>query len=61
MRPRRSLGLDRRRPARHAGRMHAADRFRLLGAYKTPRFRYGRVVRCAVRGEVEVVLSLIHI
>jgi hypothetical protein len=35
--------------------MHAADRFRLLGAYKTPRFRYGRVVRCAVRGEVEVV------
>ena len=35
--------------------MHAAGRFRLLGAYKTPRFRYGRVVRCAVRGEVEVV------
>ena len=35
--------------------MHAADRFRLLGAYKTPRFRYGRVVRCEVRGEVEVV------
>ena len=35
--------------------MHTAYRFRLLGAYKTPRFRYGRVVRCAVRGEVEVV------
>jgi hypothetical protein len=35
--------------------MHAADRFRLLGAYRTPRFRYGRKVRCAVRGEVEVV------
>ena len=37
-------GLDRRRPARHAGRMHAADRFRLLGTYRTPRFRYGKAV-----------------
>ncbi len=35
--------------------MHPADRFRLLGTYRTPRFRYGRTVRCAVRGEVEVV------
>jgi hypothetical protein len=35
--------------------MHAADRFRLLGAYQTPRFRFGRTVRCEVRGEVEVV------
>jgi hypothetical protein len=35
--------------------VHAAGRFRLLGTYRTPRFRYGRVVRCAVRGEVEVV------
>jgi hypothetical protein len=55
VRPRRSLGLDRRRPARHAGGMHAADRFRRLGTYPTPRFRYGRTVRCEVRGEVEVV------
>ena len=35
--------------------MHAADRFRLLGTYRTPRFRYGRTVRCEVRGEVEIV------
>ncbi len=35
--------------------MHAADRFRLLGTYRTPRFRYGRTVRCEVRGEVQVV------
>jgi hypothetical protein len=35
--------------------MHAADRFRLLGNYRTPRFRYGKAVWCAVRGEVEVV------
>jgi hypothetical protein len=31
------------------------DRFRLLGTYKTPRFRYGKTVWCEVRGEVEVV------
>jgi hypothetical protein len=32
------------------------DRFRLLfGSYRTPRFRYGRKVLCAVRGEVVVV------
>jgi hypothetical protein len=35
--------------------MHAADRFRLLGNYRTPRFRYGKTVCCEVRGEVEVV------
>jgi hypothetical protein len=35
--------------------MHAAGRFRLLGSYRTPRFRYGCTVRCEVRGEVEVV------
>jgi hypothetical protein len=35
--------------------MKDRDRFRLLGTYKTPSFRYGRVVRCEVRGEVEVV------
>jgi hypothetical protein len=31
-----------------------ADRFRLLGKYRTPRFRVGRFVRCLIRGEVEV-------
>ena len=35
--------------------MKDSDRFRLLGTYRTPRFRYGRTVGCAVRGEVEVV------
>jgi hypothetical protein len=35
--------------------MKGRDRFRLLGTYRTPRFRYGRTVRCEVRGEVEVV------
>jgi hypothetical protein len=35
--------------------MRPADRFRLLGTYRTPRFRYGRTVRCEVRGEVEIV------
>jgi hypothetical protein len=29
-----------------------ADRFRLLGRYQTPRFRYGQVVFCEVRGWV---------
>jgi hypothetical protein len=29
------------------------DRFRLLGTYRTPRFRYGKTVWCEVRGEVE--------
>jgi hypothetical protein len=32
-----------------------ADPHRLLGRYRAPRFRYGRVVRCEVRGGVEVV------
>jgi hypothetical protein len=32
-----------------------ADRFRLLfGPYRTPRFRYGDIVRCEVRGEVTI-------
>jgi hypothetical protein len=32
--------------------MNDADRFRLLGPYRTPRFRIGQRVRCLVRGEV---------
>ena len=32
--------------------MNDAERFRLLGKYRTPRFRYGRKVVCAVRGEL---------
>jgi hypothetical protein len=32
--------------------MDDADRFRLLGKYRTPRFRIGQRVRCLVRGEV---------
>ena len=35
--------------------MEDADRFRLLGKYRTPRVRIGRFVRCLIRGEVEVV------
>jgi hypothetical protein len=35
--------------------MNDADRFRLLGTYRTPRCRIGQVVRCAIRGEVEIV------
>jgi hypothetical protein len=35
--------------------MHEADRFKLLGKYKTPRFRYGAVVACAIRGPVKIV------
>src|SRR5262245_4370157 len=35
--------------------MNDSDRFRLIGTYKTPRVRLGRWVRCALRGEVEVV------
>jgi hypothetical protein len=31
-----------------------ADRFRLLGKYRTPRVRVGRFVRCEIRGDVEV-------
>jgi hypothetical protein len=29
-----------------------AERFRLLGTYRTPRFRIGQRVRCLIRGEV---------
>jgi hypothetical protein len=32
-----------------------AERFRLLGSYKTPRFRYGRQVFCELRGWVTIV------
>jgi hypothetical protein len=32
--------------------MDDAERFRLFGKYRTPRFRYGRKVVCEVRGEV---------
>jgi hypothetical protein len=32
----------------------AADRFRLLGKYRTPRVRVGGMVRCEIRGEIEV-------
>jgi hypothetical protein len=31
------------------------DAPKLLGKYRTPRFRYGDVVKCAVRGEVVTV------
>ena len=34
--------------------MDDAERFRLLGKYRTPRFRLGRVVMCEVRGEVVI-------
>jgi hypothetical protein len=34
--------------------MEDADRFRLLGTYKTPRTRYGQIILCAVRGEVVI-------
>jgi hypothetical protein len=34
--------------------MDDAERFRLLGAYRTPRFRYGHKVLCEVRGEVTI-------
>src|SRR5262249_52476883 len=32
-----------------------ADRFRLLGKYRTPRYRIGQKVRCQVRGLVVIV------
>jgi hypothetical protein len=34
--------------------MEDAERYQLLGTYKTPRFRYGRKVFCEVRGEVTI-------
>jgi hypothetical protein len=36
--------------------MHDRDRFKLLfGPYRTPRSRYGDVVTCEMRGEVNIV------
>ena len=36
--------------------MRDSDRFKLrFGPYKTPKFKYGQVVICDVRGEVEIV------
>jgi hypothetical protein len=35
--------------------MEDAERFLLLGKYRTPRFRYGRKVLCEVPGEVTIV------
>lgn len=35
--------------------MEDAERFRLLGKYKTPRFRIGRTVFCAMRGEMVIM------
>lgn len=32
--------------------MDDATRFQLIGTYSMPRFRYGRIVFCEVRGEV---------
>src|SRR5262245_1094818 len=34
--------------------MNDAERFRLLGKYRTPRFRIGQRVRCLVRGEMVI-------
>jgi len=31
--------------------MNDADRFRLLGQYRTPRFRYGQAAFCKVSGK----------
>jgi hypothetical protein len=35
--------------------VNGAERFRLLGTYKTPQFRYGRQVFCELRGWVTIV------
>jgi hypothetical protein len=35
--------------------MNDADRYRLLGTYRTPRFRYGDTTHCEVRGELVLV------
>jgi len=35
--------------------MNEADRFHLLGTYRTPRFKYGDVATCAIRGQVKIV------
>jgi hypothetical protein len=34
--------------------MTDADRFKLLGTYRMPRFRLGQMVRCAIRGQVVI-------
>lgn len=35
--------------------MNQAHRFKLIGKYRTPRFKYGDVVTCAILGEVRIV------
>ena len=35
--------------------MNEQERFKLLGTYRTPRFKYGAVVTCALRGPVKIV------
>jgi hypothetical protein len=43
-------------PSSNATRMHTPENCRLLfGPYRTPVFKYGDVVICDVRGEVEIV------
>jgi hypothetical protein len=34
--------------------MEDAERFRLLGKYRTPRFRFGRKALCEIRAEVTI-------
>ena len=35
--------------------MHESERVKLLGKYGSPRFKYGDVVTCAIRGKVKIV------
>ena len=35
--------------------MHETQRFQLLGTYRTPRFKLGQMVTCAIRGDVVIV------
>jgi hypothetical protein len=35
--------------------MHDVDRVKLLGRYRTPRFRYGDVVTCEMRSDMKIV------
>jgi hypothetical protein len=49
----RPIGINRNRC--YASTMHELDRVKLLGKYRTPRFRYGAVVTCAIRGKVKIV------
>ena len=40
--------------------MNDADRFRLcFGPYRTPRFQYGKIVWCEVRGEVRLLVAFL--